>query len=175
MTKSEGANELVTSLLDDLRDRLLPEKGAEFEISYFNGEEPVKYGEEPHTWVNAVSEGLRVVCYGPEFRVSHARQRKPMIPSIMVGPDGNYRRALRIALNGDPLGNDADWYIHILGNLIVVSHEKLNVAQLVGDESLTEKDQRILGKLKVAARAEPHTGTFVVPDHEVTRILEEEK
>ena len=150
MTKSRGeaANDLVLQLAEDTRERLLPEKGAEFDIQYFAGEESVKYGEKPHTWVNAVSDGLRVVCHGPEFRVSHSRQKKPMIPEFFSGEDGSYRRALRIAINGDELGNNADYYIHVIGGLVVVSSTKLNVAQLVGDKSLTDGDQELMDTMR---------------------------
>jgi hypothetical protein len=152
MTKSEAepANEFVQNFAEGIRERLLPEKGAEFQITYFAGEAPVQYGKEPYTWVNAVSDGLRVVCDGPEYRVSHSRQRKPMIPSMFFGEDGSYRRMLRIAINGDEVGNNADYYVHILGNLVVVSKEKLNCAQVVRDQSLTDKDRAIMDRLRKA-------------------------
>jgi len=150
MTKSdpEPANELLELVKKEAKDRLLPEKGADFDIQYFSGEEEVVYGEKPYNWVNAVSEGLRVVCHGPEFRVSMCKQKKPMLPEFLASADGSYRRALRIAINADEIGNKADYYIHIIGELVVVSTEKLTVAQLVGDKSLTEGDRAIMDQIR---------------------------
>jgi hypothetical protein len=150
MTKSDGepVNDLVQSIAEEIRERLLPQKGAEFIITYYAGEMPVKYGEESYTWVNAASEGLRVVCDTDKARVSHLRQKKPITPEFLWGEDGAYRRALCIALGGNHNGNDADYYLYILGNLIVVAETKLRVAQLVGDQSLTEKDAEIMHQLR---------------------------
>jgi hypothetical protein len=154
MTKSEAekAEELARKLEKQIRDRLLPEKGADFQITYFDGDEEIVYGERPHSWVKAESEGLRVVCHGPEFRVSISRQQKPLVPAFLRGKDGAYRRALRIAINGDPLGNNAEYYIHILGDLIVASREKIKCATMVNDESLTDEDQAIMDELRRKAK-----------------------
>lgn len=138
--------------LKEARALLLPEKGADFQIQYYAGEVPVQYGEEEHTWVNAVSPGLKVVCAGSQFRVSMARQRKPILPEAFNGEDGAYRRALRVAINGDEVGNNADYYIHILGDTIMVTTKKINIAQMVQDQSLTEDDQQILDLMRAAQR-----------------------
>lgn len=140
--KSEGLppNELAVQQAKALRDRLLPEKGAEFEIQYYAGEVPVKYGEEPHTWANAISDGLRVIVWGDDAYVAHRRQRKPMIPELFFGEDGAYRRMLIINLG--------DVWIHILGDLIIIDKKRLNVAQLVNDQSLTDSDRQIMDLLR---------------------------
>lgn len=153
--KSEA--EAAEIVVQTPREVLLPEKGAEFEIEYFNDQGPVKYGEG-HNWVNAASVGLKVICMGPEFRVSMARQRKPMIPDFLAGEDGCYRRALRIAINGDELGNGADYYVHILGDLVFVGTERLNVAQMVQDQSLTDKDQRTMDRLRALKAGKANGG-----------------
>jgi hypothetical protein len=178
MTKSDGGtngkSDLV-KLVKSIKDRLLPEKGADFEISYFNAEgRDVIYGQEPHSWVNATSEGVRVICFGDDFRVSMSRQRKPLIPGFFIGPDGAYRRMLRIAVNGDPIGNDADCYINIMGDLIVVTKNKVKCDDLCNHESLTDTDQKILNALKAATVPDPEgSGDKIVPAEKVAEILEE--
>lgn len=137
-------------LRERLKEQILPEKGAIFDIEYHVGRRSIEYGDEPHNWVNAVSEGLRVVCHGPDFRMSHSRQMKPILPAHFQGPDGAYRRMLRIAVRGDQQGNNADFYIHIMGDLIVVSEKMLKCADLVNQKSLTEKDAALLELMKEA-------------------------
>jgi hypothetical protein len=140
---------MKSDLFPRIRQRLLPKKGAEFELTYFGEDQvPVKYGERPYSWVSAISEGLRVICHGPMFRVSHARQKKPMLPDEFNGEDGCYRRALRIAINGDETGMNADYYIHILGDLIVVGTERIHVADMVSQASLTVEDQELIERLR---------------------------
>lgn len=153
MRYEESEETIVTAkdVAEAAYETLLPEKGADFEIQYHAGEIPVVYGEEQHTWVNAKSAGLRVVCMGPEFRVSMARQRKPLVPEFLMGEDGAYRRALRIAIGGDEVGNNADYYIHIMGDLVLVTTDKVRVAQMVNDESLTKKDRALLEELRERA------------------------
>ena len=133
----------------EARARLLPEKGAVFEIVYYdeNGEEMV-YGEKPHASVLGNSEGLKVAAMGPKCRMSHSRQMKPVLPKMFQGDDGVYRRMLRIALGGDEAGDGAQFYVHILGDLIVIGEEKMNVAQMVGDKSLTTVDQALMDALR---------------------------
>jgi len=133
----------------EARARLLPEKGAVFEIVYYdeNGEEMV-YGEKPHASVLGNSEGLKVAAMGPKCRMSHSRQMKPVLPKMFQGDDGVYRRMLRIALGGDEAGDGAQFYVHILGDLIVIGEEKMNVAQMVDDKSLTAVDQALMDALR---------------------------
>lgn len=151
--KSEGADgtELVGHSVEAVKELLLPEKGAMFEIVYFDGEnESMIYGKEPHAWAQAVSHGLKIVAWGPKCRLSQLRQQKPLVPAFLKGPDGAYRRALQICLGGDAVGKDGDYYIYILGNLIVIQEEKMRVAQLVNDESLTPSDRALLERVRKA-------------------------
>ena len=103
MTKSDSEATVAR-----IKELLLPEKGAVFELQYYDGEDEILYGEGPHTWMNAVSAGLKVIVQCPEGRISHSRQLKPLLPSLFQGSDGCYRRALRISLGGDEDGHNAD-------------------------------------------------------------------
>ena len=133
----------------EVRARLLPEKGAVFEIIYMDEEgETMTYGEKPHASVLGNSEGLKVAAMGPKCRMSHSRQMKPVLPKMFQGDDGVYRRMLRIALGGDEAGDGAQFYVHILGDLIVIGEEKMNVAQMVDDKSLTAVDQALMDALR---------------------------
>ena len=133
----------------EVRARLLPEKGAVFEIIYMDEEgETMTYGEKPHASVLGNSEGLKVAAMGPKCRMSHSRQMQPVLPKMFQGDDGVYRRMLRIALGGDEAGDGAQFYVHILGDLIVIGEEKMNVAQMVDDKSLTAVDQALMDALR---------------------------
>lgn len=149
MKSEPDGTEFVGTSEAEVRARLLPEKGAVFEIVYMDEEgETMTYGEKPHASVLGNSDGLKVAAMGPKCRMSHSRQMKPVLPSLFQGDDGVYRRMLRIALGGDEAGNGAQFYVHILGDLIVIGEEKMNVAQMVGDKSLTPTDQALMDALR---------------------------
>jgi len=149
MKSEPDGTEFVGTSEAEVRARLLPEKGAVFEIVYMDEEgETMTYGEKPHASVLGNSEGLKVAAMGPKCRMSHSRQMKPVLPSLFQGDDGVYRRMLRIALGGDEAGNNAQFYVHILGDLIVIGEERMNVAQMVGDKSLTTIDQALMDALR---------------------------
>lgn len=131
MTKSE---------LEKARQRLLPEKGAEFAIGYYGPDGQVKYGEEPHVWANAVSEGLRVMVLGEDAYVAMRKQAKPLLPGFFLGAGASYRRMVVVKLG--------EVWIHVLGGLVVVGRQSLKVAQLVQDESLTPDDADLLHWLR---------------------------
>ena len=149
MKSEPDGTEFVGTSEAEVRARLLPEKGAVFEIIYMDEEgETMTYGEKPHASVLGNSDGLKVAAMGPKCRMSHSRQMKPVLPKMFQGDDGVYRRMLRIALGGDEAGDGAQFYVHILGDLIVIGEEKMNVAQMVGDKSLTAVDQALMDALR---------------------------
>ena len=105
--------------LQMVRELVLPPRGAEFDITYFDGSEEIP-GElvftRRHSSVSAVSTGLKVTVLGEGTSVVQRRQRKPMVSEEV------YRTMLVVEVDGV--------FVHILGDHVVVARERFNVGQL---------------------------------------------
>lgn len=100
-----------------MKERLLPHKGAEFEVCYFADGEEVTPFKEPHDTVSAVSTGLKVTVLGRDTYVAQNRQDKPFLH------DGHHRTMLVVRIDGV--------WLHLLGEHLVVSRHRYNVGQVV--------------------------------------------
>jgi hypothetical protein len=107
--------EIAVETLNTAKEFFLPERGAEFVVTYYRGDQEVSYAEKGHTWANAVSPGLKMIVMGEDARISQKRQKQPSL---------GLERTMLCA-------NLGDVWIHVLGDLIVVAREKLNVGQIV--------------------------------------------
>jgi hypothetical protein len=110
---------MKSDLMEKAREELLPEMGAEFELTYFDGEEEVPKDQvltREHTHVTAVSSGIRATVIGNGTYVCQRRQKKPLIQ------EGTTATMLVIEMDGV--------WVHLLGDHLVVARERLNIGQL---------------------------------------------
>lgn len=113
----------MVDVLELVREKILPERGAEFELAYHAGEEELpkeKWLAEPHTHVSAVSPGLKVLAYSADAKIRQRRQVKPWAAGGL-----QHRTMLVVELNGT--------FVHILGSLVVVAERRMNVGEITSD------------------------------------------
>jgi hypothetical protein len=128
---------MKSDVLGALKDGLLPESGVEFERSFVteDGREVV-YGEESHSYATAESLGLKVVAWGEGVKVYHRVQQKPAMvdkengESTVVFAGGEYRRMLIIEYGGDERVGSGDFFVHILGDLVVTDTRRRNIGEI---------------------------------------------
>lgn len=108
-------------ILGVVREKLLPERGAEFDLTYYAGEEEIPKArvlEDEHTHVSAVSPGLRVIAYSERAKIVQRRQVKPWANGGVME-----RKMLVVELDGT--------FVHILGSLVVIADRRMNVGEIV--------------------------------------------
>lgn len=95
---------------------MMRSENVEFDLSFFDGEEEIKYGERPHTSISAVSPGLKVTVVGRDTEAMQRRQMKP------AHSEGIYRNMLWVKVD--------DVFVHVLGDHVVIAREKLRIGQI---------------------------------------------